>query len=54
MALRPTYLFVTTALAASAITVAVTIIPPLHFAYRSVSLHAALETAAAVRWTWWS
>jgi signal transduction histidine kinase len=46
--LRPSFLTAITATLAAAITVVVALIPPLHFAYRSVSLHAALETAAAI------
>lgn len=48
MVLRPSFVTAITATLAAAITVLVALIPPLHFAYRSVSLHAALETAAAV------
>jgi signal transduction histidine kinase len=48
VALRPAYLSVATAFVACVVTVSVALIPPLHFAYRSVSLHAALETAAAI------
>ena len=48
MVLRPSFVTAITATLAAAITVLVALIPPLHFAYRSVSLHAALETAAAI------
>jgi signal transduction histidine kinase len=46
--LRPRSLAVTAALAGGLFTLVVTVVPSLHFAYRSPSLHIVLETAAGL------
>jgi signal transduction histidine kinase len=46
--LRPPWLTGATALFGATITAVIALVAPLHFAYRSASLHAAIETAAAI------
>jgi signal transduction histidine kinase len=46
--LRPPWLTGATALLGGVVTAVIALVPPLHFAYRSVSLHATIETAAAI------
>src|SRR5918912_3276128 len=48
MRLRPSYVTVAAADAAGALTAVVLVVPSVHFAYRSTSLHATLETAAGL------
>jgi signal transduction histidine kinase len=46
--LRPTYVTIAAAAVASAVTIGLALVPGPYFAYRSVGLHASLETAGAI------